>query len=97
MTPITAENLPEYQSRLDTLQRKNWHIGGELDFLQKDFLFSDFKEAWQFMSKIALCAEKHNHHPEWTNVYNRVMVKWSTHDCGNKLSDLDICMAELCE
>ena len=50
--------------------------------LHKEFHFTDFNEAFGFMSRVALLAEKQNHHPEWTNVYNRVAVSLSSHDVG---------------
>ncbi|MAY82960.1 MAG: pterin-4-alpha-carbinolamine dehydratase [Flavobacteriales bacterium] len=53
------------------------------------FEFNDFIEAWGFMSKVAILAEKANHHPEWKNVYNRVEIWLSTHDEGNVVTDKD--------
>ncbi|GJM25990.1 MAG: putative pterin-4-alpha-carbinolamine dehydratase [Phycisphaerae bacterium] len=50
--------------------------------LHREFQFSDFSEAWGFMSRVALLAEQHVHHPEWFNVWNRVVVDLSTHDVG---------------
>jgi 4a-hydroxytetrahydrobiopterin dehydratase len=50
--------------------------------IERLFLFNDFSEAFGFMSRVALIAEKNDHHPEWTNVYNRVTVRLSTHDAG---------------
>ena len=50
--------------------------------LHKEFQFADFSEAFGFMSRVALLAEKQNHHPEWTNVYDRVAVSLSSHDVG---------------
>jgi len=62
--------------------------------LQKSFKFSNFVEAFGFMTKIALEAEKINHHPEWVNVYNTVAVKLSTHDTGG-ITDYDIKLAKI--
>lgn len=62
------------------------------DAIKKEFKFSDFNEAWGFMSCVALKAESMNHHPEWFNVYNRVEVTLSTHDCQG-LSSRDIKLA----
>ena len=62
--------------------------------LQKSFKFSNFVEAFGFMTKIALEAEKINHHPEWSNVYNTVAVKLSTHDT-NGITDYDIKLAKI--
>lgn len=57
--------------------------------LTQTFAFKDFKEAWGFMSKVALVAEKMGHHPNWSNVYNKVTIKLSTHDAGDIVTDLD--------
>lgn len=65
---------------------------GERDAIQKTFLFKDFTEAFSFMSRVALVAEKADHHPEWFNVYNRVEVTLSTHDCSG-LSQKDVTLA----
>lgn len=61
--------------------------------LTRSFRFNDFTEAFAFMTRVAFVAEKHNHHPEWTNVYNRVDISLSTHDAGNKVTPKDIEMA----
>ena len=60
--------------------------------LQKSFSFADFNEAFGFMSRVALKAEKMDHHPEWFNVYNRVDVTLATHDAGG-ITDLDLELA----
>lgn len=60
--------------------------------IEKTFQFKNFVEAFGFMSKVALCAERANHHPEWFNVYNRVQVRLSTHDAGG-LTDNDLALA----
>jgi 4a-hydroxytetrahydrobiopterin dehydratase len=52
------------------------------DAIQRSFTFENFSRAWAFMSRVALEAEKMDHHPEWANVYNRVDVTLSTHDCS---------------
>jgi 4a-hydroxytetrahydrobiopterin dehydratase len=57
--------------------------------LQLDLEFSDFKEAFRFMTDVAELAEAHNHHPEWSNVYNRVSIKLTTHDAGNQVTEKD--------
>ena len=69
-----------------------WAEVQERDAIRKTFHFADFNQAWGFMSRIALLAEKMNHHPEWFNVYNRVEIILSTHDVGG-LSTLDVEMA----
>jgi 4a-hydroxytetrahydrobiopterin dehydratase len=57
--------------------------------LVKEFKFKNFIEAWAFMSRVALIAEKMDHHPDWSNVYNQVSIRLSTHDAGNKITDKD--------
>ena len=57
--------------------------------LVKEFKFKDFSDAWAFMSKVALAAEKMDHHPEWTNVYNKVVIKLNTHSAGNIVTQKD--------
>lgn len=59
-----------------------------------EFVFKDFSQAWAFMSEVAMLAEKQNHHPEWTNVWNTVTIKLSTHDAGNIITDKDRKLAE---
>jgi 4a-hydroxytetrahydrobiopterin dehydratase len=62
--------------------------------LQKTFQFKDFVHAFGFMTKVALIAEKMNHHPEWTNVWNKVDIKLSTHDAGDIVTDKDRKLSE---
>ncbi|MFN0274434.1 MAG: 4a-hydroxytetrahydrobiopterin dehydratase [Chitinophagales bacterium] len=62
--------------------------------LQKTFLFKDFSEAFAFMTRVAILAEKQNHHPYWTNVWNKVEIFLSTHDAGNIVTDKDRKLAE---
>ncbi len=62
------------------------------DAISKRFVFADFNEAFGWMSRVALLAEKMDHHPEWSNVYRTVDVTLSTHDAGG-LSELDVRMA----
>lgn len=61
----------------------------ENNCLKKTFKFKDFTEAFGFMTKVALVAEKIDHHPNWSNVYNTVTIELSTHDAGNVVTDLD--------
>lgn len=71
----------------------DWHLATGQDAIVRTFKFKDFVEAFGFMSQIALLAEKADHHPEWSNVYNRVEILLTTHDC-NGLSARDVSMAE---
>jgi 4a-hydroxytetrahydrobiopterin dehydratase len=76
---VLAE-LPEWALRADGLA------------IEREFKFRTFSEAWGFMNRVALIAEKHDHHPEWSNVYNRVAITLTTHDAGG-LSERDAKMA----
>ena len=81
-------------NELDEIVRnmKGWELKDEK--LQKSFKFTNFVEAFGFMTRIALEAERMNHHPEWSNVYNNVTIKLSTHDAGG-ITDYDIKLAEI--
>ena len=68
----------------------NWTIHQQS--ISRELVFRDFNEAFGFMSRVALLAEARNHHPSWSNVYNRVSITLSTHDLGG-LSDLDVELA----
>jgi 4a-hydroxytetrahydrobiopterin dehydratase len=62
--------------------------------LSKTFVFKDFCSAFAFMTRVAFIAEKHDHHPDWTNVYNRVEIHLNTHDAGGIVTDKDRKLAE---
>jgi 4a-hydroxytetrahydrobiopterin dehydratase len=86
-------------TRLDTTQRTakltalpHWQTVAGRDAIERTFTFKDFNEAFGFMTRAAMIAEKMDHHPEWRNVWNRVHVVLSTHDAGG-LTDLDITLA----
>lgn len=64
------------------------------NYLYRNIEFPDFVEAFAFMTKVALLAEKMNHHPSWTNTYNRVEIRLSTHDAGNSITAKDRSLAE---
>ncbi len=74
-----------------------WKYDGERDAISRKFIFSDFAEAFAFMSRVAIHAEKADHHPEWFNVYNKVDITLTTHDAGENggLSKRDIDLAVL--
>jgi 4a-hydroxytetrahydrobiopterin dehydratase len=69
-----------------------WRLDPARDAIRREFRFRDFSEAWGFMARVALLAEKHDHHPEWSNVWNRVEILLTTHDAGG-LSDRDLALA----
>ncbi len=70
----------ERQAARSELPEWRWVEGR--DAIERDFTFADFSAAWGFMTRIALAAEKMDHHPEWSNVWNRVSILLSTHDAG---------------
>ncbi|MBL7853544.1 MAG: 4a-hydroxytetrahydrobiopterin dehydratase [Cyclobacteriaceae bacterium] len=61
--------------------------------LKRSFVFADFSEAFAFMTRVALLAEQANHHPWWSNVYNRVDIELQTHDAGNIVTEKDRALA----
>ena len=73
-----------------------WTLDAAAGAITRDFVLADFMQAFAFMAQIAIAAEKHNHHPEWSNVYNKVRITWTTHDVQG-LSSNDIAMARLCD
>ncbi|XP_060710149.1 pterin-4-alpha-carbinolamine dehydratase [Hemiscyllium ocellatum] len=81
---------------LPNLQAVGWSDVEGRDAIYKEFVFKNFNQAFGFMTKVALQAEKMDHHPEWFNVYNKVHITLSTHDCGG-LSERDIKMATFIE
>ena len=80
------------RATLDPLFKNGWILVDGRDAIKKDFKFKSFRAAWAWMTQAALWAEKLDHHPEWSNVYNRVNVVLTTHDCGG-LSELDVKLA----
>jgi 4a-hydroxytetrahydrobiopterin dehydratase len=64
------------------------------DCLRRELAFKDFSEAFGFMSRVALLAEKANHHPNWSNVWNKVTIELTSHDAGNTVTDRDRKLAE---
>jgi 4a-hydroxytetrahydrobiopterin dehydratase len=70
-----------------------WRMAEGRDAIHRAFRFKDFSEAWGFMCRVALLAEAHDHHPEWSNVWNRVEITLATHDAGG-LSARDVRLAQ---
>ena len=83
------------ENALSSFKNKRWLLvkDRDVDAVHKSFVFSNFVDAFGFMTSVALVAEKMNHHPEWFNVYNRVDIALSTHDAQG-LSQLDIDLAK---
>ena len=69
-----------------------WRLLPDRDAIARDFKFKDFGAAWGFMARVALLAERHDHHPEWSNVYSQVSITLTTHDAGG-LSERDVRLA----
>jgi 4a-hydroxytetrahydrobiopterin dehydratase len=67
----------------------------ENNSLKRTFEFRDFTEAFAFMTQVAFAAERMNHHPNWSNVWNRVDIVLFTHDAGNKITDKDFALARI--
>lgn len=61
----------------------------EQNNLVREFVFADFKQAFAFMEEVARVVNEMDHHPDWSNVYNKVIIKLSTHDAGNAITDKD--------
>lgn len=70
-----------------------WKLSDDGKSISKSFEFKDFKHAFAFMTHVALIAEKANHHPDWSNVYNKLDVTLSTHDAGG-ITERDISLAD---
>lgn len=88
-----VEQLNEDQRAAALDRLGEWDYDDARDALTRSFLFADFSEAFAFMTRVALLAEKADHHPEWSNVWNRVDILLTTHDAGG-LSQRDVRMAE---
>ncbi|WP_140631204.1 4a-hydroxytetrahydrobiopterin dehydratase [Methylibium rhizosphaerae] len=87
VTPLNAEQRSQLLAQLP-----GWNLHPSRDAICRNFSFADFSAAWGFMNRVALEAERMNHHPEWSNVWNRVEVVLTTHDAGG-LSMLDVRLA----
>ncbi|KAM9612547.1 pterin-4-alpha-carbinolamine dehydratase isoform 1-T1 [Morphnus guianensis] len=86
----------EREQLLPNLRAVGWNEVEGRDAIFKEFHFKDFNRAFGFMTRVALQAEKLDHHPEWFNVYNKVHITLSTHECGG-LSERDINLASFIE
>ena len=88
-----AEKLSGEARKSALAQLNGWREVAGRDAITRKFVFKDFNEAFGFMARAALVAEKLDHHPEWSNVYKTVEVTLSTHDAGG-LTELDIKLAQ---
>ncbi|MGH7955756.1 MAG: 4a-hydroxytetrahydrobiopterin dehydratase [Opitutaceae bacterium] len=84
--PLTTDEITRACSKL-----AGWSF--DRDALTKTFKFESFREALSFMTRVGFEAEELNHHPDWTNVYNRVVVRLNTHDAGDKVTAKDVELA----
>ena len=89
-----VQKLSEAERKAALQELKDWQASAGRDAIQRSFKFKNFSEAWGFMNRVALAAEKADHHPEWSNVYSNVEILLSTHDAGG-LSEKDVALAKL--
>jgi len=89
---MAVRELDEAERTAALAQLDGWSYDAEARGIRRTFRFADFAEAFGFMSRVAILAEKADHHPEWFNVYNRVEILLTTHD-ANGLSARDIDLA----
>lgn len=78
-------SVPEFdEAERETLMkdRPDWELARDGKAITRTFQFADFSQAWGFMSRVALIADRHDHHPEWSNVYAKVEITLTTHDAG---------------
>ncbi|QTD54513.1 4a-hydroxytetrahydrobiopterin dehydratase [Parasphingorhabdus cellanae] len=94
---VAALNDAQREAALAALSE--WEYDSERDAISRKFKFADFTEAFAFMTRVALHAEKADHHPEWFNVYNKVDITLTTHDAGENggLSERDVDLAKKIE
>ena len=87
---LTNGALAEVLADLD-----GWSLVEDGTAIEAEFSFRGFNAAFGFMTRVALAAERQNHHPEWSNVYNRVTIRWTTHSEGG-VTELDVKLARAC-
>ncbi len=93
---MPIEKLSDAAREAFLAAHRDWRHDGVRNAFTQRFVFADFSAAFAFMTRVALLAEKMNHHPEWSNVYNCVDIALTTHDAGG-LSARDVKMAEAIE
>ena len=87
---LTNDALAEVLADLD-----GWSLVEDETAIEAEFSFKGFNAAFGFMTRVALAAERQNHHPEWSNVYNSVTIRWTTHSEGG-VTELDVKLARAC-
>ena len=94
MTKI-KKNIPAsaQEQKLFLTAHKKWSLSPQKKAITREFIFTDFIAAFGFMSAVALKAQEMDHHPEWSNVYNKVKIKLTTHDAGG-LTEKDFILAK---
>lgn len=90
---MTISQLSPAERAAALARLPQWNLRGDGLAIEREFTFSDFGEAFAFMTRVAIAADKADHHPEWSNVYNRVTITLTTHDAGG-LSTRDVALAE---
>jgi 4a-hydroxytetrahydrobiopterin dehydratase len=88
-----AQRLTEAEHAALRTTLPAWALVEGRDAIRREFRFKDFSQAWGFMARVALLAEQHNHHPEWSNVWATVQIELSTHDAGG-LTSKDVALAQ---
>ena len=87
---LTNDALAEILADLE-----GWSLVEDGTAIEAEFSFKGFNAAFGFITRVALAAERQNHHPEWSNVYNRVTIRWTTHSEGG-VTELDVKLARAC-
>lgn len=90
---MTIERLDDAARAQALTELADWQHQADRDAITRTCTFADFSEAFAFMTRVAMIAEARDHHPEWSNVYNRVTITLTTHDAGG-LSKRDVAMAQ---
>jgi 4a-hydroxytetrahydrobiopterin dehydratase len=90
------KKLDKDQVREQLTERPGWQLSDDGLAITRTFKFKTFREAFAFMTQVALAAERADHHPEWSNVYNRVDMRLTTHDAGG-LTERDFALAAVAD
>lgn len=91
---MSNEPLTRGQAQVLVAALDGWAFTRDGDAIGRTFEFADFSQAFAFMTQVAMLAEKHDHHPEWSNVYNKVQIELTTHDArGLSLRDMQMARA----